>query len=103
MTFTDLLTQSRTIEQLRDLWIVLDASTAADFTAKQDAFGSTVHRINLLAGPGNDPRFATCADLVTEISPGGLHAHLFAHLNQAAFSTVVVVRRAELDATGWFV
>lgn len=102
MTFADLLTQPHTLAALRDLWIVIDAATAADLAAKQDAFGSTVNRIAPVAGPASDPRYALCADLVTEIQPGGMHAHLFSHLNQSAFASVVVAPRADLEAAGWF-
>jgi len=102
MILTDLLIQPRTIEELRSLWIVLDADTAADFAAKQAEFGSTVNVITPVFGPANDPRFALCADLLTEIGLGGMHAHLFMSLNQTAFSAVSVVSRAELDAKGWF-
>lgn len=102
MTFADLITQQHTLAELRALWIVMDATTAADLAAKQDTYGSAVNRIAPVAGPASDPRSALCADLVTEIGPGGMHAHLFSHLNQAAFSTVAVLTRAELDALGWF-
>jgi hypothetical protein len=102
MTFADLLTAPPPLAELRDLWLVLDAATAADLAAKQAAYGSGVNRIEPVAGPANDPRFALCADLVTEIGPGGMHAALFAHLNAAVFSTVQILTRAELDAAGWF-
>jgi hypothetical protein len=101
MTFTSLLTQTHSLEKLRGLWIVMDVSILSDFMAKQEAYGLAFNRIEPVVGPASDPRYAVCADLVTEIN--GMHAHLFANLNQASFSAVSVVTRAELDAAGWFV
>jgi hypothetical protein len=102
MTFADLLTTPRTLAELRDLWLVFDTAAAADLAAKQDAHGSPVNRIAPIAGPASDPRLALCADLMTEIGAGGMHAHLFSHLNAAAFSTVTISTTDELTALGWF-
>ena len=101
MTFAALLsTLPRPLAELRDLWLVLDAQTAADLAAKQAAFGSHVHRIEPVAGP--DGRFALCADLVTEIGAGGLHAALFAHLDAGKFADVEILDTETLVQLGWF-
>lgn len=102
MTFTDLLSSPADLATLRGLWLVLSPEVAAALAAKQAAHGSPVHRVEPVAGPVADPRFALCADLVTEIRPGGIHHALFASFDVAAFSAVEVLTRAELEAAGWF-
>lgn len=102
MTFAEPLATPRPLAELRELWLVLDAPTAAAFEAQQAEHGSAVNRISPIAGPASDPRFALCADLITEIGEGGMHAHLFSHLNAAAFSAVAILSRAELESLGWF-
>lgn len=103
MTFAALLaTLPRPLAELRELWLVLPADVAANLASKQAAHGSPVHRVEPVAGPASDPRFALCADLVSEIGPGGLHAGLFAHLDAAKFATVEILDTATLRAAGWF-
>ncbi len=102
MTFAQLISSPPDLDTLRGLWLVLDAATATDLAAKQSAHGSPVHRVAPVAGPASDPRFALCADLVSEIQPGGLYHPLFASLDPAKFAAVQVATRAELESAGWF-
>lgn len=100
MTFADLLLSPPSLETLRGLWLVLPPDVAASALAKQELYGDPVHRVAPIAGP--DGRFALCADLVTEVGPGGIHAALFASFDPGAFAEVEVLTRAELEADGWF-
>ena len=101
MTFADLIAAPMPdLATLRGLWLVLPAEVTAALLEKQAAHGSPVHRVAPLAGP--DGRFALCADLVTEIGPGGIHHALFASFDAALFAAVAVSTRADLEAEGWF-
>jgi hypothetical protein len=100
MTFADLLLSPPELATLRGLWLVLPPDVAASALAKQELYGDPAHRIAPIAGP--DGRFALCADLLTEIAPGGLHAVLFARLDAGKFAAVEVIDTAALRAAGWF-
>ena len=101
MTFADLIAAPLPdLATLRVLWLVLPAEVNAALLAKQAAHGSPVHRVAPIAGP--DGRFALCADLTTEIRPGGIHHALFASFDAATFSAVAIATRVELETAGWF-
>lgn len=100
LTFSDLLTAPPDLATLRGLWLVFSGEVAAALEAKQAAHGSPVHRVAPVAGP--DGRFALCADLVSEIGPGGIHAALFATFDHALFPAVEVAPLSALTAAGWF-
>ena len=100
MTFAALLSSPPPLAELRALWLVMPAELAAAMLAKQAAL-STSHRVAPVVGPSL-AEAAVCADLVSEVGPGGLYAPLFAALDAEQFGVVTVVPFAELTAAGWF-
>jgi hypothetical protein len=103
MTLADLLTAPirPAPDELRGLWLVIPAALAANVAAKQAALGNLRHRVAPVAGP-DGTHVALCADLCTEIGPGGLYREVFGSLDGSQFAHVQVRPRADLEAEGWF-
>lgn len=93
--------------ELRDLWLVIPVALAETLAVKQAALDAADpaaplrHRVAPVIGP-DLTHVALCADLITEIRPGGLYHPLFASLDAATFAEVAVVPIATLRAAGWF-
>lgn len=100
MTFAALLSAPPPLAELRALWLVMPAALAETMLAKQAALPGA-HRVAPIRSP-DGLSAAVCADLVSEIGPGGLYAPLFAALDAAQFGAVAVVPFSELVASGWF-
>jgi hypothetical protein len=88
MTLADLITQPVSYEGTKDLALVFSSELAAQLAAVQVAHGSY-----FIAEPVDlvDGRKMLCADLLTEIGPGGLYAQGFAHLPAELFPLVEVL------------
>lgn len=100
MTFAALLASPPPLAELRALWLVMPAALADTMLAKQASIPGA-HRVAPILGPAG-AEAAVCADLVSEIGPGGLYAPLFAALDAGQFGAVAVRTFAELSAAGWF-
>ena len=96
MTLADLITQPVNYETARDLAIVLTPDQAATLGAIQAEYGNPRH----VAMPVDltDGRKMLRADLLTEISPGGLYAQGFAHLPAELFAQVQILPMADAIA-----
>lgn len=89
ITLDQLLASSETpdINALRELWLAFPAELLPAITAAQE--DQTMHRVEPL--PLTDGRAALCADLLTEIGPGGLFALQFSRLDANLFNLVEVL------------
>ncbi|MFN4909427.1 MAG: hypothetical protein ACK5H0_10400 [Bacteroidota bacterium] len=84
MTLDQLLADIPTIDDLRQLWIILDTELKDRLEAVQPFYQNQVSPIRL-----NNGDYALCADLVTE--KDGLYAPTFAVLDQSTFPEIPVV------------
>jgi hypothetical protein len=93
MTLADLIIQPISYEGTKDLALVFSSELAAKFAAIQDEHGS---RFVALPVDLVDGRKMLCADLLTEIGPGGLYAQGFAHLPAELFAQVEVIPMSQV-------
>jgi hypothetical protein len=95
MTLADLITHPISYDAAKELAIVLTAEQAATLGAIQTEHGNPRH----VAAPVllTDGRLMLCADLLTEIGPGGLYAQGFAHLPAELFAQVEILPMAEIN------
>ena len=89
MTLADLITQPVSYDTAKDLALVFSPELAAQLAAIQAKHGNPKH----VASPVDltDGRKMLCADLLTEIAPGGLYSGGFAHLPAELFPAVEVL------------
>ena len=89
MTLADLISQPVSYETAKDLALVFSAELAAQLATVQAEHGNPRH----VASPVDlvDGRKMLCADLLTEVGPGGLYSGGFAHLPTELFSLVQVM------------
>jgi hypothetical protein len=94
MTLADLITQPVSYEGTKDLALVFSSELAAQLAAVQAEHGNPRH----VAAPVDlvDGRKMLCADLLTEIGPGGLYSGGFAHLPAELFPSVEVLPMSEV-------
>jgi hypothetical protein len=94
MTLADIITQPVSYQTAKDLALVFSPELAAQLAAVQAEHGNPRH----VASPVNliDGRKMLCADLLTEIGPGGLYAQGFAHLPAELFAQVEVLPMSEV-------
>jgi len=94
MTLADIITQPVSYETAKGLAIVLTPDQAATLGAIQAQYGNPRH----VASPVDltDGRKMLCADLLTEIGPGGLYAQGFAHLPVELFPLVEVIPMSQV-------
>jgi hypothetical protein len=84
MTLDQLLNDIPAIDDLRQLWIILDTELKDRLEAAQPSYQNQVSPIRL-----NNGDYALCADLVTE--KDGLYAPTFAALDQSTFPDIPVI------------
>jgi hypothetical protein len=84
MTLDKLLADIPDIDDLRQLWIILDAELKNRLEAAQPSYQNQVSPIRL-----NNGDYALCADLLSE--KDNLYAPTFAVLDQSTFSEIPVV------------
>jgi hypothetical protein len=94
MTLADLITQPVSYETAKDLALVFSTELAAQLSAVQSEHGNPRH----VASPVDlvDGRKMLCADLLTEIGPGGLYSGGFAHLPAELFPLVEVLPMSQV-------
>jgi hypothetical protein len=94
MTLADLITQPINYETAKDLALVFSAELDAQLAAVQAEHGNPRH----VASPVDlaDGRKMLCADLLTEVGPGGLYSGGFAHLPSKLFPSVEVLPMSEV-------
>jgi hypothetical protein len=88
MTLADLIQQPISYETSKDLALVFSSELAAQFSTIQYEHGS---RFVALPVDLIDGRKMLCADLLTEVGPGGLYAQGFAHLPAELFQQVQIL------------
>jgi len=89
MTLAYLITQPVSYQSAKDLALVFSPELAAQLAAIQAEHGNPKH----VASPVDltDGRKMLCADLLTEVGPGGLYSGGFAHLPAELFPSVEVI------------
>jgi hypothetical protein len=94
MTLADLIQQPVSYETAKELAIILTADQAAQLAAIQAEYGDPRH----VASPVDlvDGRKMLCADLLTEVGPGGMYATGFGFLPTELFPQVAVLPMAEV-------
>jgi hypothetical protein len=92
MTLADLIQQPVSYDAAKDLALVFSPDLAAQLAAVQAEHGNPRH----VASPVDlvDGRKILCADLLTEVGPGGLYSGGFAHLPAELFPLVEVLPMA---------
>jgi hypothetical protein len=96
MTLADLITQPVSYETVKDLALVFSPELAEQLAAVQSEHGNPRH----VASPVDlaDGRKMLCADLLTEVAPGGLYSGGFAHLPAELFAQVQILPMADAIA-----
>jgi hypothetical protein len=94
MTLADLIQQPISYEATKDLALVFSPELAAQLAAVQAEHGNPRH----VASPVDliDGRKMLCADLLTEVGPGGLYSGGFAHLPAELFPLVEVLPMSQV-------
>jgi hypothetical protein len=94
MTLADLISQPVSYDSAKDLALVFSPELAAQLSAVQAEHGNPRH----VASPVDltDGRKMLCADLLTEVGPGGLYSGGFAHLPAELFPSVEVLPMSEV-------
>lgn len=94
MTLVDLIQQPVSYETAKDLALVFSPELAAQLAAVQAEHGNPKH----VASPVDlvDGRKMLCADLLTEVGPGGLYSGGFAHLPAELFPAVEVLPMSQV-------
>jgi hypothetical protein len=94
MTLADLITQPVSYETAKDLALVFSPELAAQLAAIQEQQGNP----RQVASPVDlvDGRKMLCADLLTEVGPGGLYSGGFAHLPAELFPSVEVLPMSQV-------
>lgn len=94
MTLADLLANPRPIEELRALALVFSASMRQRLIDVQSQYGNPQFGADP-AGPLTDGRYYHCADILSEVGPGGIYAAGFAHLDSSRFDEIEVLPLAD--------
>jgi hypothetical protein len=94
MTLAELIQQPVSYETAKDLALVFSPELAAQLAAIQAEHGNPKH----VASPVDltDGRKMLCADLLTEVAPGGLYSTGFGHLPTELFPQVTVFPMSEV-------
>jgi hypothetical protein len=94
MTLADLISQPVSYDSAKNLALVFSHELAAQLAAVQAEHGNPRH----VASPVDlaDGRKMLCADLLTEVGPGGLYSGGFAHLPAELFPSVEVLPMSEV-------
>jgi len=94
MTLADLISQPVSYDSAKNLALVFSHELAAQLAVIQSEHGNPRH----VASPVDlvDGRKMLCADLLTEIGPGGLYSGGFAHLPAELFPIVEVLPMSQV-------
>jgi hypothetical protein len=96
MTLADLIQQPVSYETAKNLALVFSPELAAQLAAVQSEHGNPKH----VASPVDltDGRKMLCADLLTEVGPGGMYATGFGFLPTGLFPLVEVIPMSDAIA-----
>jgi hypothetical protein len=94
MTLADLITQPVSYTDAKDLALVFSPELAAQLAAVQAEHGNPRHVASPV--PLTDGQLMLCADLLTEVGPGGIYSGGFAHLPAELFPSVEVLPMSEV-------
>lgn len=89
MTLEQLLTDDQSIDDLRQLWIILDNELKSRLEMAQPSYQNQVSPIRL-----NNGDYALCADLLSE--KDGIYAPTFAVLDKSTFQDIPVVLKSTI-------
>jgi hypothetical protein len=95
MNLQELITQNKSYEELKGLALVFNSSLKNILEATQETFNNQ-HKASPVSL--TDGRFMLCADLLTEIAPGGLYSQGFGLLDTDLFAQVEVISMEEVSA-----
>jgi hypothetical protein len=95
MNLRELIQQNKSYEELKDLALVFNASLKNILEATQETFNSQ-HKASPIALTNGS--YMLCADLLTEIQPGGLYSQGFGLLDNDLFAQVGVISMEEVSA-----
>jgi hypothetical protein len=98
MTLADLLPQlPLSAEYGRQYALVFSASLRDRLIEVQQQYGRQTFTV-FPAGPLIDGRYYHCADILSEVGPGGIYGAGFAHLDASRFDEIEVVPLADAVA-----
>lgn len=95
MNLQELIQQNKSYEELKGLALVFNSSLKNILEATQETFQSK-HKASPVEL--SDGRYMLCADLLTEIHPGGLYSQGFGLLDTDLFAQVEVISTEEASA-----
>ena len=95
MNLQELILQNKSYEELKGLALVFNSSLKEILEATQETFNSK-HKASPVELTNGS--FMLCADLLTEIHPGGLYSQGFGLLDTDLFSQVSVISMEEASA-----
>ena len=95
MNLQELIQQNKSYEELKSLALIFNSSLKNILEATQETFASKHKAFPVEL---TDGRFMLCADLLTEIKPGGLYSQGFGLLDTDLFSQVEVISMEEATA-----
>ena len=95
MNLQELIQQNKSYEELKGLALVFDSNLKSILESTQETFQSK-HKASPVELTNGS--YMLCADLLTEIHPGGLYAQGFGLLDTDLFAQVEVVSMEEASA-----
>ena len=95
MNLQELIQQNKSYEELKDLALVFDSNLKNILEATQATLQSKHQASPVELSNGS---YMLCADLLTEIHPGGLYSQGFGLLDTDLFSQVSVISMAEAQS-----
>jgi hypothetical protein len=95
MNLQELIQQNKSYEELKGLALILNSSLKNILESTQETFASKHKAAPVELSNGS---YMLCADLLTEIHPGGLYAQGFGLLDTDLFAQVEVISMEEAAA-----
>lgn len=95
MNLQELIQQNKSYEELKSLALILNSNLKNILESTQETFQSKHKAAPVELSNGS---YMLCADLLTEIQPGGLYAQGFGLLDTDLFSQVEVISMEEAAA-----
>ena len=95
MNLQELIQQNKSYEELKSLALVLNSNLKNILESTQETFQSKHKASPVELSNGS---YMLCADLLTEIAPGGLYSQGFGLLDTDLFSQVEVISMEEAAA-----
>ena len=95
MNLQELIQQNKSYEELKSLALILNSNLKNILESTQETFQSKHKAAPVELSNGS---YMLCADLLTEIQPGGLYSQGFGLLDTDLFSQVSVISMSEAAA-----